>query len=129
MSRCVLIVDDHLLLTRAIHALLNCYSIPVCGEAQSGQEAIQRVKQLHPAVVILDVEMPVMNGIETASEIHKIAPQTKVVFFSFLDQPGPAMLRALGSDAWIAKSDAEDLVPALQRLLESGDHPSTHQTP
>lgn len=123
MSGCVLIVDDHVMMVRAIRSLLCWHSIPVCGDARNGQEAIERVKEMHPAVVILDVKMPVMDGIAAAQEIRRIAADTKILFFTVIDNPGPTTVQALGSDAWIPKSAAETMIPELKRLLRIEDHP------
>lgn len=121
----VLIVDDHLLMRRTIRSLLSCHSIPVCGDATNGKEAIERVKGLYPDVVLLDVNLPVMNGIEAALEIRKIASSIKILFLTVIDNPnGPAAARAFGFDGWIPKSAAKTvLIPELKRLLQSDDRP------
>jgi len=54
----------------------------VCGEAENGQIAVESVKQLHPDIVILDLQMPVMNGLEAARQIHQFAPGTAMVMFT-----------------------------------------------
>jgi DNA-binding NarL/FixJ family response regulator len=90
----------------------------VCGEASNGKEALEQIAELMPDVVILDLTMPVMNGIETAEEIRRIAPSIKIVLFSMHDMPSTAqMLRA---DAFVAKSSAaRDLPVALERVLNT----------
>jgi DNA-binding NarL/FixJ family response regulator len=125
MSGRVLIVDDHLLMRRTIRSLLSWNSIPICGDATNGKEAVEKVERLRPDVVLLDVNLPVMNGIEAALEIRRIAPSTKILFFTIMDNPaGPAAARALGADGWIPKAAGETvLIPELKRLLQSGDRP------
>jgi DNA-binding NarL/FixJ family response regulator len=121
MSGRVLIVDDHLLMRRTLRSLLLGYSIRVCGDAANGREAIERVRALQPDLVLLDVNLPVMNGVEAAVEIHKIAPSTKILFLTIIDNPnGPATAKAFGFHGWIPKSAAETmLVPTIQNLLQT----------
>jgi DNA-binding NarL/FixJ family response regulator len=93
--------------------------MPVCGEAADGKQAIEKVRELKPDVVVLDINMPVMNGIEAACEIHRIAPATKILFFTINGFPeAVAASRLLGVDGFVSKSAAgTDLIPALKRLL------------
>jgi len=64
-------------------------SMEVCGEAENGKQAIEKVKQLKPDLVLLDINMPVMNGVQAAYEIRRIAPSTKIIFFTIHDSPKP----------------------------------------
>jgi DNA-binding NarL/FixJ family response regulator len=74
------------------------------------------VLDLSPDVVVLDLIMPVMSGFETAARIRKIAPTTKIVFFSVHDTPTTA--RLVGADAFVSKSSAaQDLSRAINRIL------------
>jgi DNA-binding NarL/FixJ family response regulator len=92
----------------------------VCGEAENGKLAVEKVKELKPNIVILDYAMPVMNGIQAAYEIRRVAPATKILFFSVHDSPD--MMHAahvMGADAFVRKSAAAaELLPALNRLLQ-----------
>ena len=75
LSHSILIVDDSTLVRRLIRSYIEPYSAwRVCAEAENGEIAVQRVKELHPDVVILDFQMPVMNGIEAARQIALLAP-------------------------------------------------------
>lgn len=91
----------------------------ICGEAENGREAIERVRELHPDLVILDIMMPVMNGFEAANEIHRISPSTKIVFFTVEGSPeAEAVGRLIGVDGLVPKSAAgRELIPMLKRLL------------
>lgn len=90
----------------------------ICGEASNGRQALQKVSELRPDVVILDLTMPVMNGFEAAEHIHRIAPATKIIFFSMHEMPTTA--RTVGADAFVAKSSAaRDLPLALERVLRT----------
>ena len=92
----------------------------ICGEAENGREAIERVRELHPDLVLLDIVMPVMNGIEAAHKIHRVAPGTKIVFFTIEEtREAAALARSIGADGVVAKSAAAtELIPTLRRLLQ-----------
>lgn len=75
MSYTVLIVDDNVLIRHALHSSIEqTRDWQVCGEAENGKVAVEKVKQLHPDVVILDLQMPFMNGLEVAGQINSLAP-------------------------------------------------------
>ena len=78
----VLIADDHEAVRRGLRSAVWGAGWQVCGEATNGREAIAKVQELAPDVVILDVSMPVMGGLEAAPEILKSSPDTKVVAFT-----------------------------------------------
>jgi len=83
MSHSVLIVDDNSLVRRLLRAWLEQHSEwSICGEAENGQMAVERVEQLHPDIVILDLQMPVMNGLEAARKIRRLAPTTAMIMFT-----------------------------------------------
>ncbi len=75
MSHTILIVDESALVR---HALRSCIEQTrdweVCGEAENGKVAVEQVRELHPDVVILDLQMPVMDGLEAAGQINQLAP-------------------------------------------------------
>ena len=117
----ILIVDDYQVARKTIRSLLNWHSMHVCGEAENGKQAVEKVKELHPDLVLLDINMPVMNGVQAAYEIRQIAPSTKIIFFTIHDSPeSVSASRAIGVDAFVPKAAAgTDLIPAVQRLLRS----------
>jgi two-component system, NarL family, invasion response regulator UvrY len=83
MSTSVLIVDDSPVIRQSLRVWLEQRSgLEVCGEAENGAEAVEQVKALTPDLVILDLSMPVMNGLEAARKITSIAPQTAMVLFT-----------------------------------------------
>lgn len=92
----------------------------ICGEAENGREAIERVRELRPDLVLLDLMMPVMDGMAAAHEIRRIAPATKILFFTIEDSPeAVAAARRIGADGLIPKSAAgTELIPAINRLLK-----------
>jgi len=113
----ILIVDDHLAARITIRELLDWHSFQVCGDAQNGKEAIEKVMELKPDIVLLDINMPVMNGITAAYEIRRIAPSTKIVFLTVHDGPGFKVGTKPWAHGFVSKSAAgTDLIPTLQRV-------------
>jgi two-component system nitrate/nitrite response regulator NarL len=121
MGAKILLVDDFERIRSGVRSLLGRETVEVCGEAENGREAVEKVRELRPDLVLLDIFMPVMNGIEAAREIHRISPSTKILFFSIEDTPeAVAMARSLGADGFVPKSAAaSELLPALKRLLHT----------
>lgn len=79
----ILIVDDSPLIRRALRSNIEQNGhLSVCGEAENGKIGVEKVKQLQPDTVILDLQMPVMNGLEAAREISDIAPRTKMLMYT-----------------------------------------------
>src|SRR5207244_11900954 len=100
----ILVVDDHPTARRIIRSLLAKHHIYVGGEAVDGEEAIAKVRKLKPAIVLLDINMPVRNGIQAAYEVRRIAPSTKVIFFTSHYAPETAADARLLAGAFSTKS-------------------------
>lgn len=81
-ERRILIADDHEAVRRGLRSALAGAGWQICGEAVNGQEAIQKTMELKPDLIILDVSMPNVGGLEAAREIIKCAPQTKILVFT-----------------------------------------------
>jgi YesN/AraC family two-component response regulator len=78
----ILLVDDSPMIRRLLRFLIEHNTDwHVCGEAENGKAAVEQVEQLHPDLVILDFQMPVMNGLEAAQQISQLAPNTAMVMF------------------------------------------------
>lgn len=78
----VLVVDDNPAIRRALCQIFFSEGFTVCGEATNGREAIDFVKQMTPDLIILDLSMPVMTGLQAAPELRKIAPNTAIILFT-----------------------------------------------
>ena len=82
----VLIVDDHTLVRDGIRALLSLVAdVEVVGEASNGKEALGKVRELGPQVVLMDLAMPIMGGLEATRRIRKESPETKVLALTQYD--------------------------------------------
>jgi DNA-binding NarL/FixJ family response regulator len=117
----VLLVDDNPAVRWSLRALVEG-SVGICGEAENGRQAIDKASELQPDIVILDLVMPEMNGLEAAYEIRRRAPCCKIVLLSLHYSPrdGLALAKALGVDAFVHKTAlANDLVPTIGRVLSA----------
>ncbi len=86
MPGTILVVDDNSLIRHALRSFIEqSGDWQVCGEAENGSVALEKVAQLHPDVVILDLQMPVMDGLEAARRINMLAPNTMMVMFTMHD--------------------------------------------
>jgi len=119
----VLIVDDHAMFREGIRSLLQSYDdIEIVGEATQGREAIEKVRQLIPQVVLMDIAMPVMGGLEATRRIHKENPNTMVLALTQYEDSEYilTMLRA-GAKGYISKiATAAELVSAI-RAVHKGE--------
>jgi DNA-binding NarL/FixJ family response regulator len=83
MACSVLIVDDNPIVRRSMRNLLQrSLDCKISGEAENGMVAVQRVEELRPDVVLLDLQMPVMDGLQAAKEIKRLSPNTKILLFT-----------------------------------------------
>ena len=120
MAYKILLVDDHEVVRRGIRTLLHGPGDwEICGEAENGQEAVDKARELNPDLIVLDVSMPVMNGIEAARRIRQLSPGVKIVMFSMHDSPQIAQQAVeAGASACLLKSDAaSDLQAIIAGLL------------
>ena len=83
MVKSVLIVEDHALTRHALCSLFTSEEdFEVCGDAENGQEAVEMAQVLHPDLIVLDLSMPVMNGIDAACELKRLMPMVPIIVFS-----------------------------------------------
>jgi two-component system, NarL family, nitrate/nitrite response regulator NarL len=119
----ILVADDNEVVRSGVQALLfPKREWEICGYAANGREAIAKVWELSPDVIILDLSMPVMNGFEAAAEIRRTAPSTKIVFLSVHDVPATA--REVGANAFVSKSSsAQELIATIESVTGPSEHP------
>ena len=107
MKHTVLIVDDSTLIRSSLRSWIEGNAdFQVCGEAENGMAAVQKVEEMHPDIVILDLQMPVMDGLEAARKISNIAPDTAMVMFTM--HPSRELLKvaqAVGVRDVVSKTD------------------------
>jgi DNA-binding NarL/FixJ family response regulator len=82
VPKCVLIVDDHAVVRKGLRSLFTSNGFAVCGEAVNGPDAIEKAKELQPDLILLDLSMPVMNGLAASREISKIMPDVPLLMFT-----------------------------------------------
>jgi DNA-binding NarL/FixJ family response regulator len=115
----ILIADDHDLMRRGLKSLLESHpGWTICAEAHTGREAVAKAEELKPDIVILDITMPELNGVEAARRILKASPNTEILVLSvhYSDQLIRDILDA-GVRGYIVKSDSDrDLVIAVEAL-------------
>jgi two-component system, NarL family, response regulator NreC len=116
----IVLADDHVVVRQGLRSLLERAEFEVIGEAGDGQEAIRLVEKLRPAVAVLDIAMPTLNGIDAAREISKVSPETKTILLTMLteDQYVLESLRA-GVKGYVLKSNSsEELVHAIREACD-----------
>ncbi len=120
----VLIVDDHTVIRDGIRAVLTLQKdISVVGEAADGKEAIEKTSQLLPDVVIMDIVMPVLNGLEATKQICKERPETKVLMLTqYDDEENVIMSEKVGAYGFIPKRAASSQLLAGIRAVNRGEH-------
>jgi DNA-binding NarL/FixJ family response regulator len=122
-------VDDNSVARKTIRSFLDWHGFRICGEAANGKEAIQRVKELKPDIVLLDINMAGMNGIQTASKILRVARHTKIVFLSVHNIPGTRNAAQMWGHGFVAKSAAgTELIPTLIRVAAGEWIPNVSKT-
>src|ERR1700687_4399488 len=114
----ILIVDDHKSAIREIRSLLEANpEWEVCGEAVNGQEALARANELHPDVIVIDLAMPVMNGLRAAQAITKVLPAVPIVLNTLYNSPQVEFeAKKHGIRKVVDKAHSGALVSAIQEL-------------
>jgi DNA-binding NarL/FixJ family response regulator len=119
MTLRILVADDHDVVRRGLKSILQPHpGWEICGEAPNGREAVAQAEKLKPDVVVMDISMPHMNGLEAARRIRKSCPKTEVVILSvhYTDMLVQEIVDA-GAKGYILKSDADkDLVIAVEAI-------------
>lgn len=115
----IVLADDHVLVRNGLKAMLDSDSgINVVGEASNGLEALETARRLKPDIIVLDIRMPEMNGLEAAAKIEEYSPTTKPVILSMHDSEEYVM-QALDSGAYgylLKDTDKNEFVKALKQI-------------
>lgn len=115
MVKSVLIADDHEIIRHMLCLMFAAQDdFEVCGEAENGQEAVEMAELLRPDLIMLDLSMPVMNGVEAACELKRLMPMTPIIVFSeYSDVFSEREARRTGVAAIVSKS--EDLSVLVEK--------------
>jgi DNA-binding NarL/FixJ family response regulator len=117
----IVLVDDHALIREGIRSLLEFTpDLRVVGEASDGEEAVKRVQELSPDIVLMDVRMPRMNGLEALREMRRLNPERRVVLLTTFDEDS-AVVEALraGVKGFLLKDVTRDqLADAIRRVAQ-----------
>lgn len=128
MGLSVLLVDDHPVFRQGLRSLLEREKFDVIGEAADGREAIAMADRLQPQMVVIDMAMPTLNGIDAVREIVKRAPRTKAILLTMYTEEHHVLeaLRA-GVKGCVSKSQAaEHLLQAIKDVSDGGVYLSPH---
>jgi DNA-binding NarL/FixJ family response regulator len=116
----ILIADDHELMRRGLRSILATRpDWEVCGEAVDGSDAIEKTKLLHPDILVLDISMPRINGLEVARAVRRDHPETQVVILSQYEESEmrPYAIEA-GARGYVSKAEASrQLLSAIESLI------------
>jgi len=119
----VLVVDDHTIVRHGIYALLGLMSdIELVGEAVNGREALEKVKKLMPNIVLMDIAMPLMDGLEATRRICREFPKTKVIALTqYYDREFVFSVIEAGARGFISKTAASSELASAIRSVYRGD--------
>jgi DNA-binding NarL/FixJ family response regulator len=123
----VIVVDDHAVIRRGVQGILSAFpEWELCGEAENGQEGVKLAETVRPEIIIMDVSMPGLNGLEATRIIHNTLPDTKILLLTL--HSSTELVRSAfraGARGYVLKSDAEhELVRALNVLAGDGTYVS-----
>ncbi|MEI7732389.1 MAG: response regulator transcription factor [Verrucomicrobiota bacterium] len=119
----VLLVEDHMVVREGLRALLKAEpDIEVVAEAETGRQAVELTLKLRPAVVVMDIAMPILNGLEATRQIRKSAPETKVLILSaHSDDAYIEQVIALGARGYLLKQTSARFLSEAIRAVEKGN--------
>lgn len=128
----VLLADDHQLVRQGLKVLLEREGFSVVAEASDGHEAVRMAEKHHPNVAVVDLVMPLLNGIDAAREIQRVSPETKTIVLTMMTE-NHYLLEALkcGAKGFVMKTHAsEDLVQAVREAARGRTYlsPEVSQT-
>jgi DNA-binding NarL/FixJ family response regulator len=125
MALNVFIAEDHTLVRSGIRALLESgHDLKVVGEAANGREAVERIQQLQPELVLMDVAMAELNGIDAARQVHATVPNARIIMLSMHEERQYVFesLKA-GATGYVLKSAAfQDLIAAIETVMSDRNY-------
>ena len=125
----VMVADDHSLYRAGLRELLEEDEVKVVSEAGTGEEAVKQALRTHPDVIVMDIRMPVMDGIEASREIKRQLPETQIVMVSGVGEDEDQLFRAIdaGARAYVGKEeDPQTIVDAVRSASHGGAYLPPH---
>jgi two-component system response regulator NreC len=127
----ILVVDDHASFRHMLRSFLELNpNWEVCGEASDGWEAIKRTAELHPDIIIMDLDMPRLNGLEATRRIHELLPSARILILTFHENSIlPKIAEESGAQGYVLKSEPFDVLTRAIECVGSSDtfFDSSHQ--
>jgi two-component system chemotaxis response regulator CheY len=121
----ILIVDDSETTRRVVSTILRSRHWTICGEAENGRTGLEKFQKLKPDIVLLDLSMPDMTGIETAQQMSAADPTVPLILFTILEIEGIGnAARKAGIRAIVPKSEAWNLIPNIERIADEANRHS-----
>jgi len=120
----ILLVDDHKAVRQELHRMLEQQDAwTVCGEAENGRQAVDKFAKAHPDVVVMDFQMPEMNGLEATRQIIKNSPGTPILMLTvYATSQLMEQARRAGVRGFCPKSEVHCIVEAVTTLLDGGTY-------
>jgi two-component system, chemotaxis family, chemotaxis protein CheY len=126
MNLRILVVDDSKVTRRVVSGLVSS-RWTVCGQAENGRSAVERFRQLQPDLVVLDLAMPDIDGIEAGRQMHAIDPSVPLILLTLLDPWGlESAARNAGICKIVSKSEGWDLMESIEQIVSESDSSSRH---
>lgn len=118
MPHRILLADDHEGVRRRVRSLLETAGFEICGEAADGLEAVKKTRDLTPDLIVLNLSMPGMHGLEAIPQIVESTPAVKILVFT-VDEADEVRREAFrrGAHGYLAKTSPTDLVEEVKKLL------------
>ena len=121
----ILIVDDSETTRRVVGTILRSRHWTICGEAEDGRSGLEKFQKLKPDIVLLDLSMPDMTGIEAAQQMSSADPAVPLILFTILEIEGIGnAARKAGIRAIVPKSEAWNLIPNIERIADEANRHS-----
>ena len=119
LVKSVLVVDDYAAIRRALCDLFTLEAdFDVCGEAENGREAIAKAQELHPDLIVMDLSMPVMNGLDAARVLKRLMPKIPIIMFTdYADEFAEKEVHPSGICALVPKSAGTSMLVRTARSL------------